>query len=420
MAPWTHTYCSPQGERRLCCASREPSTNFKQYIDTDDNDNKNVSIPSLEQHWNSNHMKSVRRRMLAGEKLPECEVCNNQLLNTDVYRSYFERLFAHHRERAIAETLPDGTYPHGPVSFDYRFSNLCNFKCRMCGPMLSSSWETESKKHDPYIEQFETWMQHKPLLKANQDRMYTEMLKSIEQQTLEEIYWVGGEPLMFEEHWDIMQKIQDKNIGQNIFVRYNTNLSRITYKNKKLFEDYLDNVRDWQIWASIDGTGTIGEYIRTGLVYEQFLENFHKGKQHETKPNQMRLDFTLTLPGLLEIENMFDLSVETNSMLLTKVCFTFSSDVPMSPLLVDRKTMNTIVDDALNKIKHRAGPKQRSLIDTLENLKTRNLTEDDYDDYTEGRKRAKQKIIELEHRRGGTTMDKIVKGTLLEKWWRSI
>ena len=23
MAPWSHTYISPQGERRLCCASRE-------------------------------------------------------------------------------------------------------------------------------------------------------------------------------------------------------------------------------------------------------------------------------------------------------------------------------------------------------------------------------------------------------------
>ena len=34
MAPWTHTYLSPQMERRLCCSSREESTNFKQYIDT--------------------------------------------------------------------------------------------------------------------------------------------------------------------------------------------------------------------------------------------------------------------------------------------------------------------------------------------------------------------------------------------------
>jgi hypothetical protein len=34
MAPWTHTYLSPQTERRMCCASREPAQNFQQYIDT--------------------------------------------------------------------------------------------------------------------------------------------------------------------------------------------------------------------------------------------------------------------------------------------------------------------------------------------------------------------------------------------------
>ena len=33
MAPWSHTYISPQGERRLCCASREEHSFQKQYID---------------------------------------------------------------------------------------------------------------------------------------------------------------------------------------------------------------------------------------------------------------------------------------------------------------------------------------------------------------------------------------------------
>ena len=31
-------------------------------------------------------------------------------------------------------------------SWDYRFSNLCNFSCRMCGDMLSSSWLAENRK----------------------------------------------------------------------------------------------------------------------------------------------------------------------------------------------------------------------------------------------------------------------------------
>jgi len=93
LAPWTHTYLSPQTERRLCCASREPAQNFEQYIDTATGTGEYHPL-TLDEHWNSDHMKSVRRRMMAGETLPECEVCNNRLLNTDVYRTYFDHLFA--------------------------------------------------------------------------------------------------------------------------------------------------------------------------------------------------------------------------------------------------------------------------------------------------------------------------------------
>ena len=68
MAPWTHTYLSPQTERRLCCASREPAQSFTQYIDTKAGTGK-YNPTTLEEHWNSDHMRSVRRRMLAVKHL---------------------------------------------------------------------------------------------------------------------------------------------------------------------------------------------------------------------------------------------------------------------------------------------------------------------------------------------------------------
>ena len=86
MAPWVHTYLSPQTERRMCCASREPAQNFEQYIDTAAGSGQYIPI-TLAEHWNSPHMMSVRSRMMSGETLPECEVCNDKLLNTDVYRT---------------------------------------------------------------------------------------------------------------------------------------------------------------------------------------------------------------------------------------------------------------------------------------------------------------------------------------------
>jgi hypothetical protein len=115
MAPWTHTYLSPQTERRLCCASREPAQNFEQYIDTAAGTGRYIPV-TLEQHWNSEHMRSVRRRMMAGETLPECDVCNSKLLNTDVYRSYFWGLFGHKYNEAMQATTPDGFTTMKPLS----------------------------------------------------------------------------------------------------------------------------------------------------------------------------------------------------------------------------------------------------------------------------------------------------------------
>jgi hypothetical protein len=294
MAPWTHTYLSPQTERRLCCASREPAQNFEQYIDTKSGTGTYTPI-TLDEHWNSEHMKSVRRRMMAGEELSECDVCTSKLLNTDVYRSYFNQLFGHKYESIWDNTDSNGTTSLKPVSWDYRFSNLCNFKCRMCGDMLSSSWEAEQRKYNMinWDDPKNNWM--KPAIKKQiEDFQSTQIEKefsdAVEEHRVEEVYWVGGEPLMYEQHWRYMKRIIELGDGPNVYARYNTNLSRIDYGGTNLYTDILSRLRDWQICASIDGTGRIGEYIRTGLDFNKWLENFNK----ELRSATTRAKFVLT------------------------------------------------------------------------------------------------------------------------------
>ena len=79
VAPWTHTYVSPQGERRLCCASREDPSFQKQYIDSGTDNDLAFNPISLEEHWNSEYMKNIRKRILAGEKISQCDICNDQI-----------------------------------------------------------------------------------------------------------------------------------------------------------------------------------------------------------------------------------------------------------------------------------------------------------------------------------------------------
>ena len=372
MAPWTHTYLSPQTERRMCCASREPAQSFKQYIDTG-NEAKEYKPLTLKEHWNSDHMRSVRLRMMAGEKLSECEVCDHKLLNTNVYRSYWNQLFRDKINEAFDSTDETGATTMPTISFDYRFNNLCNFKCRMCGDMLSSSWEAESRKHKTWSRESQPWMASplkEQITKFQDTQVVKEFIEAIESKTIKEIYWCGGEPLMWDMHWNAMRRIIELGFAKEVYVRYNTNLSKTSFKGIKLF-DLLPQFQDWQICSSLDGTGEVGEYIRDGLNYKKWMENFKEGLATAKTSREMRLDFTITMPGLLELKNMFDLSRELDTEILTKVMFTFSDDEILSPLALPKELLHTIIDEALYYMEPLVTRKQQSLIDVIKNLKNR-------------------------------------------------
>ena len=420
LAPWVHTYLSPQTERRMCCASREPAQNFEQYIDTAAGTGQYIPV-TLETHWNSDHMRSVRRRMMAGETLPECEVCNDRLLNVSVYRDYFWHLFQGRLDEIWNSTDQTGSTHMRPVSWDYRFSNLCNFKCRTCGDMLSSAWETEQKQHEmvDWTNAKNNWMQNDTRAKIThfQDsQIEAEFSSAVEQHRVEEIYWVGGEPLMYEQHWRYMQRIIELGDGGNLYARYNTNLSRVNYGGSNLYRNILAHVRDWQICASLDGTGEIGEYIRTGLDYGTFLKNFNQGLEIATNPRQMRLDFTLTLPGMFEVDRMNSLAAKLGVEMLAKVIFSFSPDIVMSPLALPRHILDPWVDKL-------AGRSAGAMRDVLLQLKLRPTFEEQWpDQYRAGLSKGKARILKLEQIRTQTvTMADILgdKPDVL-KWWLKI
>jgi hypothetical protein len=420
LAPWVHTYLSPQTERRMCCASREPAQNFEQYIDTQAGTGTYIPI-TLEAHWNSEHMKSVRRRMMAGETLPECEVCNDKLLNTSVYRSYFDSLFEHKYLQVLENTDADGTTTLRPVSWDYRFSNLCNFKCRTCGDMLSSAWESEQRQHNMinWHNPKNNWMKpeiKQEITKFQDSQVEQEFSAAVENHQVEEVYWVGGEPLMYEQHWRYMQRIVELGDGPNVYARYNTNLSRVNYRGVNLYTDILSRLRDWQICASIDGTGPIGEYIRTGLDYNSWLRNFREGVRTASHRRQMRIDFTLTLPGLFEIENITRLAQDEEVDILAKVIFSFSPDIIMSPLALPRELLHPWVDDLIPQT-------SGAMRDILVQLKSRPTFDEQWPDiYKVSLAKGKARVLQLESIRKDTyTLADILKERpAVYEWYNNI
>jgi hypothetical protein len=222
---------------------------------------------------------------------------------------------------------------------------------------------------------------------------------------------------MYEQHWRYMQRIIELGDGAQVYARYNTNLSRVNYRGINLYRDILAKVRDWQICASIDGTGQIGEYIRTGLDYESWLENFKEGVRLSTHRRQMRLDFTLTLPGMFEVANIQRLADDLGVDILAKVVFSFTPNIVMSPLALPRAILEPWIDETLSGCD---GPLKYILVQ----LKQRPTFQEQYgtDAYLKGVAQGKARVLQLESiRTQSTTMDEILsKRADVYEWWQSI
>ena len=430
MAPFSHTYLSPQSERRLCCASREKATWATQYIDSEKADvSSDYSPMSLDDHWNSPYMMDIRKKLMAGEEIPQCDVCNNKLLNIHIYRDYFtQTLFPHKVDEAFEKTNDDGYTEMKPISYDYRITNLCNFKCRMCGDQLSSQWEAENRKLGKYNHGGDAWAskQYKPVIEKFQKEVAEkELWDAVYEGRIEEIYWVGGEPLMWDIHWEIMKYLVDNGQSHNVVVRYNSNLSRVRYKEHYLY-DYLPHFKSVQICASIDGIGDIVEYVRHGIVWDEWIKNFKEGLflNEQYGSYGISFDLTVTSPGLFSMKKMIDITSELDVHTLIKTTFSFDSSIVMSPMMIPRHILEPILDDIINYAKEKAQVNSKiwNYVTCFEDIKKKQTFEEQYPNWKDGIKRGKTKLKMIDSfRENEGKIEEIFSNyqPLLE-WWNNI
>jgi hypothetical protein len=131
----------------------------------------------------------------------------------------------------------------------------------------------------------------------------------------------------------------------------------------------------------------------------------------------MRLDFTLTLPGMFEVDNIQRLSQQYDVELLSKVIFSFSPDIVMSPLCLPRSLLEPWLDELA------AGCTSAAMRDVLLQLKKRATFDEQWpDQYQQGLARGKARVLKLEQiRTQKTTMTDILsQRTDILKWWLEI
>jgi len=259
MLPWVHMHAFPDGRAYPCCLSEywHPVGDLR----------KNT----MQEIWNQDAYKTMRQNMLTNKQCKECTKCYEQEANGFFSMRYdSNRNYGHHIEE-VDKTLPDGTHPEFKIRYwDVRFSNLCNFSCRTCGPIFSSNWYNDHVKlYNRKPDVFGRDMARVEYTAGDEDAMLEQMLPHIPY--LEQVYFAGGEPLIMKEHYFLLEKLIEHG-KTDIRIQYNTNFSELRYKDKHVF-DYWKHFQNVSVGASLDASGDRAELMRKGTNWSQTIKN---------------------------------------------------------------------------------------------------------------------------------------------------
>ena len=276
--PWFHTYLTPQGDIYPCC-SWDPNIIFG-----------NIKEKPIEIIFNNEKYKQLRRDMMEGKEIAGCERCNKvRKLGGSVQQNAAEAdLKGHIEDYDYTDTVEDIDFKF----VDFRFSNKCNLRRVICGEYSSSAWGVERNVKQPLIK----IMKENPGLDLKRD-----FLSLVKTPVL--LYFAGGEPLMMEEHYEMLQHFIDLGISKNINLNYNTNLSILTWQHKDILNDYWAHYKDVHLGISLDHYDKKLEYLRFPLRSKTIIKNLQILDDYIIATGKLHIGISLTL----NIFNVYDL-----------------------------------------------------------------------------------------------------------------
>ena len=251
--PWIHLHAYPTGEAYPCChAEMKPGVMG------------NCRTNTLAEIWRDKPMQKLREDMLSETPHAACARCYEQEESGFFSGRKSANKHHGHHVKKLAENPFEMTY------WDIRFSNLCNLKCRSCGHIFSSQWYQDQAKLAGG-----DWAKKNKVLNIagrTESDMWTQLLPHLDY--VEQIYFAGGEPLLMEEHYNILEELVRRE-RFDVRLIYNTNFTHTDLKGRSVFE-YWKQFRSVAVGASLDGMGHPAEYIRKGTNWYDVVKNRHE------------------------------------------------------------------------------------------------------------------------------------------------
>lgn len=282
MHPFTGLATREDGAVKVCCRSHPIG-----YIQ----DN------TLEEIWNNDNMRRIRKQVLGGTRPPECEPCfkledqgveslRQRHLNKNIPEARINLY-----PRAASQIDSDFNMPFEIPTMEIKLNNLCNLKCRMCNPMDSTSWNDWDKVVDFYSKEKNFLVRkiedlnlvNKPYLGPfdDSDNWWASFKKLLPY--FRRVEFAGGEPLMDPQHYQILDMLAP--YGDQIEIKYATNLTTLGKNNRTVWQ-YWPKFKSVAVNVSIDGLGSSYEYVRGNASWAELVNNI---KQIQTIPNISRI-----------------------------------------------------------------------------------------------------------------------------------
>lgn len=277
-APWHGGYFTQQG-CSVCCVYPV----------------ENISPQEL---MNSSKIQDIKQGLLTGNLDPACAKCvekeqlgfNSMRLNHVEQAQEYQTIHGNDCEPSIL-----------PQSIEVRFTNVCNFKCRMCYPGLSSLIATEALEHRNVINWYPD-LDHGLVESGVGTKFFDEIVAN--SQHLKRLYLTGGEPTVSKAVADYMRILVDLGYAKNITLVFSTNGSVIN----PLFNDLLPQFNRIQILLSIDAVDKIAEYQRHGTVWPRVAKNiayYQQLSRQDRKKYSIAIHAVVTAYSVLGIDQLF-------------------------------------------------------------------------------------------------------------------
>ena len=180
-APWINISTDVNGSIRPCCRYEQPGGQSKYKMPW-------MKNGKLDEIYNGPEMQALRDAFKNGIEPNECSWCwKEEAVGIKSFREkYLERNYLYSEDDLI------------PQIYDLKLSNVCNLKCRMCGPQASSSIAKEENISNEY------WLENKIIGTENENVFFNDWLPA-----MQELELTGGEPFFSPENKQLIERIVD-------------------------------------------------------------------------------------------------------------------------------------------------------------------------------------------------------------------